>query len=709
MNWDLLVFLAQTDHVDSVCRRLYCAKGVGQKDYLGDSQERFSAQAEKLLTGPVKNSHLPALFALNVISHLLVADNHGRPWESAWALSRLPMAQLLAPLSWQQAVQGRWALAPVLLTADPVGCRYFVLGCLPEPEPAPALWPAWASNVMDPACRAAISVAAELAGKKTTGPCAFFAFPLTAPTEGFSFTGASLGLPLALGFLMTGAGITPPADLVASGRLDKSGHVLAVQQRSAKIACAAEAGYKAVILPANGPAPKVPEAIALLPAAHLDDAWMFARLYAPGRTHELLRLADMLASPDRFVHQVDTVDPLWLDGVRRQGKWDRLLPQVVGHTGRLTLLLDKMAGCLQRGDVNAAQAIGDLIPGRQLAPLSGRCPSRALRLCTLKLALADQRDDVGRAIRWAASAETLIAAAAPIDPDGCADFFNSHLANLHHRFAFDPVLPAPLLALIDVLEKRRQALAAAGCWVDKPLAALCGTLVQHFGFCGPSFWPRSLQWAARCRQALGEARVSETREELARLSGWLVPLHLDAGRVEAALDALMIFLGEGCWLQTLDEAGLVRLNCWQHVALARFLAETGSKEARGYYMMWAALHHTQWAKPVHPWQLWCWNLGRMALLLDEVETARGYFELSLALCLAPAMRSTVKVMALLPLAGLHASGSGNSALAAGWQQARKAAAQLNPTHFARVLEQPCETLLAQLWEQPRDLFPFSYR
>jgi len=100
----------------------------------------------------------------------------------------------------------------------------------------------------------------------------------------------------------------------------------------------------------------------------------------------------------------------------------------------------------------------------------------------------------------------------------------------------------------------------------------------------------------------------------------------------------------------------------------------------------------------------------MARKIQATKEAEKYYHGALRHCLCHHLGATVQVMALLPLSGLDALGAlDSSALEETVAAVRKAAAHLDPEHLQPVFEMDPAALLALVRDNPRRLFPFSYR
>ena len=260
-----------------------------------------------------------------------------------------------------------------------------------------------------------------------------------------------------------------------------------------------------------------------------------------------------------------------------------------------------------------------------------------------------------------------------------------------------------------MLERRFEVECTAGCQVNSTLGALYGSMAQNFGFCGPRFIDQTLRCADLAEKCFAEGRFLEYREESLRPFSYATYALLDAGDVEKVTEVLCSYLD-------LDSLELVPEACegfspWGHAIVARFFAESEHPGMASRYLVDALRMKQGLVKPVHPWQLWLYNLGRIALALGRKQDAKNLFDESFELCLSQEHGPTVHLMALLPLAGLDFLGECDRVRANLVGNRLRAEAQtLNPKHFRLLVEEPdLKKILSRLREKPGALFPFSYR
>ena len=104
----------------------------------------------------------------------------------------------------------------------------------------------------------------------------------------------------------------------------------------------------------------------------------------------------MLMDPERFVNDLDQVEPSWLDWVRREGRHKEAIRGLVETPKRFSRFVDKVGWVLKNWDLDRAGAMAALVPSEGIAAMAGRSPLAALRFCTHALALSNHRGDVTR-------------------------------------------------------------------------------------------------------------------------------------------------------------------------------------------------------------------------------------------------------------------------------------------------------------------------
>ena len=224
----------------------------------------------------------------------------------------------------------------------------------------------------------------------------------------------------------------------------------------------------------------------------------------------------------------------------------------------------------------------------------------------------------------------------------------------------------------------------------------------------PGYLNLTEDYAQKARKALGEHTVPEYKDEWLKPFNYLTYAYLDAGLFDKAKNSLFQYMEintfKDLWLM------LPELSPWMHAILARFLADTGHRDNAQKYFHWVMEHKNDMKGRNHPWQLWFFNMGRIALSLDDAEKASEFFSYSLDICLSESSGPTIQVMALLPLAGLFKLDALDYVTVNNAKKTIETAVrELNPEHFSILEKKDFETVLKIVLEKPERLFPFTYR
>jgi hypothetical protein len=602
---------------------------------------------------------------------------------------------------------GRWMAVPVLLTGPGrrATVRYFVAGRL-DTEHAVPLLPLWAEALCDPSAKEAMTTAANLSSAPGV---VFHLFPLLTPGIGVAVCGPSLGLPLAMAFRQLVTNERPTLAVVATGALGEEGDLKAVSGLTAKGLAAWRHRFRHMVYPAANRPPKGIPDLESLPAADLDEALVSALLAGRNGPGSKRTFARMLVDAEAFVAHCPAVPADWIDLARRTGWMEDVRARVLADADRLADLARRIERLIDAGRYRQAASVASLVPPVVVETLPETHLESGFRWAVNCLALANRRGQVTEAAEWDRAGAALAQRAVDSgQPEGVAHYTN--IAFVHRaqgRYHFSPDLPETLVTLETGLARLAEARRETGFAVDKGYGALCGTLAQHYGFCGPDWMDATERYIEKARRAFGGGAVPSRRNDWLRPLNYRCYARLDAGDRAGAHAALMAYLETECWDEIMQK--VAALDRWQQALLARFLADAGTSAAMEKYLDWAA-GTAPTVPAVHPWPLWGHNLGRMAQRVRGAETADRYYRGALARCQHAGMGPTVRVMALLPLAGLDALGRLEPAVADKEINAvRQAAAHLDPAHFRPVFEMDPASLLTLVRDNPRRLFPFSYR
>jgi len=671
----------------------------------GASEKSFSNESAAIKNFLPPESGLAELYDLHLITHCLLFQETVPEWAFHRATENVDMDWLFSGVSPGRLMAGCWAAVPVLVVLDQGELVYFIAGAIRK-TPASLLWPHWVETVLDDAAKNAVRLAAA------SVPCApesdFFCYPLTVASPTPQICGASLGLPLAIGFYTTGAGKPLSKDIGASGVLAENGKLDPVKQLDRKAACLRERGFRLFLYPSMNRRLVSGSEMEMLPVDDLKEAFMFTGLYEPGNSRSLILLADMVKDPAAFIGALDRIDPTWIDWASREGRWQAVVDGLVDCAGLFSAYVDKIQRLQREWKLDAAAAAAGLVSTDMLTQAEKKYPLAAFRFCTQRLALANHQGDVIQAECWAETAERLFDRALKGDIDACADFINNRFVTRHNRYSFVPEFPGVRPAVLLCLERRYRAQCEGGCSSDRVLGELYGTIAQNFGFCGPIHLDRCEEYAVRAAGAFGGGDVPEFDAEMRRQSAYLMYAYLDAGKMEKARNALFNYLEIEDWDGLWKRIERNVLTLWHYTALERYLADCALPKVTGAYYNWMAQSVDDAIQPGHPWQLRAYNLGRIACALDKLAAARGLFTKSLDICLFEKIGPTVSVMALLPLSGLEHIGALPGDEKEILKRIKTDAAGLNGAYFKMLEIMDAPEIFQTLWQHPGKLFPFSY-
>ena len=714
--------------------------------------EEDSAYSHKRAIAPIlqqlSNQHeLRLMFQLYVISGLLLSGSSSR--QIAAVISCCPDYSALFPeIAAAQLIAGNWLPIPVIGIHPEKACiRYWIAGLLPSPQ-GNCYRPAWANNLMDTSARKAADDAAAAislqintnglrvpaalryenhAGRASIPPAnrwqdscisgilsprvkaavSFIGYPLALPNGYIQISGGSLGLSLALGYyeLITGNALC--RKMIASGTIGPTGKVYAVENIRQKTTLAANTGYQVFIYPSACGRIRNPTGLELAPVGCLEEAVLFAQLYAPGNLSNLILFQRMLKEPDLFLSACCQIDRQWLKwaGAHRYG--DELITSLTKTPERAARLVERLAFLVENNRLQDALCLSDLITPRAFQELMAKFPATAFKWAVVNLSLCNHLGQTKTAAVWSASAEQMLTEFVVQDIADCLTYMNVHFIQLHHNhYIFRPELPAFLTRMLELIEKQHWLLCENGFPVNKTLAALYGSIAQNYGFCGPACLEKTEEFVHLAQQAFGSGRKPELDADWRRQFNYLAYAYLDAGDFENAKIALTRYLNidsvTDIWRH------LDHFSSWQHAILSRFIADVQDKHLIAGYLKWAQARIHALDAPHHPWQLWLLHLGRMAQGMGDEANACACYHQCVQHCLSGASGPTVQVMALTPLAyWRQLSGANIKQIAIYTDRILNVAKILNPEYFKLIFNN--QDALSAVAEDTAALFPFSYR
>ena len=658
------------------------------------------------------DDQLIKLLELQILTEALLQKEYTPEWFITWVPENIDVDDYVGPIEWQACLQGKWHAVPVFLVHERAYLRYFILGLVYVPD-GPSLWPEWTDQLMDESTKKGIASAVKAC--KDIHPLnanrKFTCYPLTVPNRNTQFKHTSLGLPLSLGVMKLVTGENAFEGLAASGSVQEDGSVGGIGQLSKKMAHAEKMGFTGILFPADNPALSVPGDIELFPVSDLSEAWMFATLYAPGRTGALLLMSNMLKDPYTFVNNCTSVPLDWVLWARQNGRTYHVMDLILNSPNLFEAFVEKLGSCLDKGKLVQGEALAELMDLESVKELTDAAPLSVFKWFSLNLSIANHRGDVILSEVWGKEANRMVSRASVSDAVAFAAFYNHRFIALHHnRYHFTPELPDFVKIILNSLEaqhrSQRRLLKNA---TDETLGALYGSIAQNYGFCGPQYMEETRKYSLLSREAFGKGKVPELKDHWLRQLNYLTYAYLDTGDLDAAEKTLLAYTEIETWQELWSK--LPGLSQWHHALLARFFADSEERQETLKYADWSLRNKDRILSQEHPWQLWLYNMGRVSYSLGDTKEASELYSDSLALCLSGKLGPTVQMMALLPLSGLSVNGCLlRSQIDPVEKRIRKSGEGLNPNYFRLLLDESDFTrTLEKIWTQPEALFPFTYR
>jgi len=657
------------------------------------------------------NQDIVDLLERRLVSEFLLSPDEVPNWLGPWIDEHIDIDRHFGILGIYNLSNGKYADAPVALVNAQGKIRYFLCGYVHDKNHSNCL-PQWAHHFCDDDAQKAISVSAKVASRYVVTPNSRpICLPIMYLTTGNQITGASLALPLALGFIEASTGRQFGKKIIATGALDHSGCILPVNGIDLKKNCSSDKRFTCIILPEeNRQLHNSAVGLECIHARHIDEALMFAECFVPGKGPDLELFSRMCREPDFFISNLDHTDSKFIKWASRQNRLNDIAERIVSSPDLFKKIVDWTDKELnsQGSDLDRVGAVTDVINSANLQRLEIESPLNLFKWYTRNMAQANHRGHVKTAKKWAAKAEKLIDQAIRYNADEPAFYYNNRFIISHNIYDFKPEMPETLKKTISTLEKRFELSCKTGCEVDKTLGGLYGSIAQNLAFCGPSYFTEFQKYADLYRNAFGGGSIPEHRMEMDRHLHYTIYACLEAELEEQAEKALKQYLNAE------SLSGIVEqhpdMTQWQHAAVARFLADSDRPLLKKEYLSWAEEKTRVIFNTEHPWQLWLFNIGRIAVDFKNIQGASRFFKQSLETCLSPNFGGTVNVMGLMPLSWLWHLGRINQTEAEGHlSRIRKIALELNPDHFKILKDQKFDTVADSIVKDPQKLFPFTYR
>jgi len=688
---------------------------------------------------------LSQLFELYLITKLLLDQN--RPsWVDPFIFSNIKIEQYLG-INAEQLAGSSWQVVPVLLAQDnSAHIRLFILGRL-SCKTDPGLIPPWAESLFDQDFLESARTALELTIAQHTNQANissaghFMFYPLTLANNQVQFKGRSGSLALALGFKGLLKGMPPMSNkVICTGVVQADGQIGKVGGLGNKYETFhSPNAYNCLLYPVsnrlNASYNKPGEKKITLPVKTFDQAWMFASIYTEAHQNKLFLLTKIL-DPKYFTDNLKNLPGEWLSWISQEKKADNILRHIVNEPDLLIAFTEKFESIVENYGIGQAAAISQLMTDSMLDYMDTAAPMSALRWYTSNLSLANHQGEVNQALAWKKRGMALVDQVKQRDITLVVTFFNHCLVASHDRFEFTPELPETLEGILKFLQIEYQNNCNAGCTRHTVLGKLYGTLMQHYAFCGPEYIRESEAYSEKALTALGEDLDGEHKGDWMRQYSYLTYARLDAKDFAGAAKSLDQYLEiseiDFCFSinptdvidptpptnfskkPKKDLSFLDKLSCWELALICRFFAQVKDHPLRRkvYEQMVSSNYKIEIS---HPWQIYTYNLGKIALDLGDEENARHLLEKSRRICLSSNSGPTIRVMALLSLsllADLYEQ-TDNKDLCKIMDQSKKeifeAARQLDASHFAFLQEMSFEKALVKVRENPGSVFPFSYR
>jgi len=573
------------------------------------------------------------------------------------------------------------------------------------------LLPEWAMPLLDNGSKSAVKTA-ETAARSFEPEAlgSLIVYPLLAPNGRVQITGSSLGLPLALLFLSLMRKSPLNLTVTATGRITRKGEIHETGGVDLKLRLAASRGFKLFLSPAGilrSPGPGIEVAA----VSTLDQAWLFAKLISQNSSRGISTLKEMMGSGRAFAANLGICDLALLETAVKLNFMDMAIEELQLEREAFETFSSKLVDPgMQNISHGEREFLSSLVSLEAITENSLLADHSVVKFLTFLIHVANARGKTEKCDRLSAEGIRRLNRSVTIPVETRVDFFNNQLVSWHNLYCFDPEPEA--LNLGKSLEAAHGNSIKMGTPIDPLYGRFCGTLSQHFGFCGQSYIDNFITWHKRALNCFGRFLDStcQYRMEWLRQYGYAVYAYLDAGMKSEAGASLCDYL-EIKSLEGIPEK-MHGFSCWHHAAIARFFADTGDLKAGRNYLSMALIDRKIIPEPTHPWQLWYSNCGRIAMHGGEDERAEELFKKSIGISMAENNGPAIRVMALLPLYELAQKarlGAIND-LESLEQRIRAGAGCLDPHHFA-ILKKSA-TLDALFKDKDfslQGLFPFSTR
>lgn len=698
-----------------------------------DEKELLAAREKKRIALASGERSLLDLFILTTF--LLNKRNNNGPGHYDIQINGIQQFfSFLQGLEPDQIVKASWGAVPVAGTSHggqaAATITWFIIGCL-APQPEGSLnnpWPDWVLGRTDEKARIAINLA-FLAAQRLTGKSnRLYCYPL-ASIDGNDplLGGRSLGLPVALAAVSLLRGTVPKQTFLATGDvIDQDGTIGPVNINSlrAKGMAAREAQMPLFLYPhGNMPAPDISWVFAV-PVNTLRQAFLWADCYLEGNFSGVQRLNTALQSKRDLVNGIDNLPAELLEWLKETGTSEDLINSVIEDKILSEQLADKLELCLKHaeGNFQIASRIAELIGDKeQILKMGATNPAAALSWCSSNLVLANHcgANESGKfwlelGMQWAEQAWR-----SDKGRQIYSKFFNRRfgITERHNIYHFERELPPDFVALMRSREDRHRVDCALTECSDYILGSMYGTIAQNLAFCGPENISETINYLKKARKVLGNEYTKDIRQEYSYQ--FFALLDAGPGYAEDAARCLLKSMG----LDSIEDIQFDRLQKFEHYGLLRAIIEIPEQLPRSCLDALKVLAIAKFASintlvpadaassTIHPWQLWCYNLGKLARQIGDNNMAANAWRKSCELC--ERCGETIQIMALLPLAALFQDKVFECEVLEKTSrilQLIRDSQTLHQEHFEKLLiVRAPEKVLRLVSEHPGKYFPFNYR
>lgn len=659
------------------------------------------------------------LFRVRAVCEALVFKGNG--WIEWQYMQNL--VRSITGLPGQIAINSCWTFVPCLFaTQTDSYVRFLFCGMLNNVNPdKPGLHvPDWAAPCMDEEFHTSIADACALIYNETSYASlnrrfSICCFPLSAKTRAPVFNGNSAGLPIYLGIRRLLERKAYPLNMAATGVLS-SGDVDRVAFIEEKKECALPSHFDYFLYPSGNTLNSHENAHdrVCFQVNNLDQAYALVELVASDHDLDVVdSIHQCLETPESFAAFCWRLPEQGLGLIK--DRLNGLALEIVENPDLLHMFLHNFRKIADQAKYNTADHISSVFNPVINDNLSVDSVTRAEWLL-INLDMSNHRGHVDHAEALARSARKVMntAVTKPQGRDLLKWLSNFEFVHRrHNQYIFKPEMPEGLDELIDHTEKsyawETKGIEGAS---DPVLGAIYGTIAQNYGFCGPRYIDRTIEFSKKTIEKFGGEHVPqalpEDRKNCLRPYNYMAYAYLDAKDYAQAEQCLFNYLDQASLHEVMQN--LDQFSEWEHALLARYMADAASLELIQTYLRFYGENNYGLVTNKHPWQLWCYNMARCALKVDETDLATWLSTKSVDVCEMTSAGPTMRVMALLPLSFLFERNLlAERELEKKYHDVVKTALALNSEHFSDLQNITVKEGLKKIGREPGRYFPFSYR